>query len=104
MFEAAGRVFQAKGGASALTLHPAQMLPFASPALGSAFALFMYPHSVTGVLSSSSSRAVRWNSILLPAYTLPLGLVALLGYMASGNRYVPSGRDRCAAKDQWCKV
>jgi len=58
------------------------MLPFASLALGSAFALFMYPHSVTGILSSSSSRAVRWNSILLPAYTLLLGLVALLGYMA----------------------
>jgi SSS family solute:Na+ symporter len=82
VFEAAGRVFQAKGGPSGLTLHPAQMLPFASLALGSAFALFMYPHSVTGILSSSSSRAVRWNSILLPAYTLLLGLVALLGYMA----------------------
>jgi solute:Na+ symporter, SSS family len=82
VFEAAGRVFEARGGAAGLTLKPAQMLPFASLALGSAFALFMYPHSVTGILSSSSSRAVRWNSILLPAYTLLLGLVALLGYMA----------------------
>ena len=82
VFDGAGKVFQSKGGATGLTLKPAQMLPFASLALGSALALFMYPHSVTGILSSSSSRAVRWNAILLPAYTLLLGLVALLGYMA----------------------
>jgi solute:Na+ symporter, SSS family len=58
------------------------MLPFSSLALGSALALFMYPHSVTGILSSSSARTIRWNAILLPAYTLLLGLIALLGYMA----------------------
>jgi SSS family solute:Na+ symporter len=82
VFEAAGKVFAAKGGASGLLLKPAQMLPFASLALGSALALFMYPHSVTGILSSSSARTIRWNAILLPAYTVLLGLVALLGYMA----------------------
>jgi solute:Na+ symporter, SSS family len=82
VFEAAEKVFQAKGGNAGLTLKPAQMLPFASLALGSALALFMYPHSVTGILSSSSARAIRWNAILLPAYTVLLGLVALLGYMA----------------------
>jgi SSS family solute:Na+ symporter len=82
VFEAAGKVFEAKGGASGLLLKPGQMLPFASLALGSAMALFMYPHSVTGVLSSASARTIRWNAILLPAYTVLLGLVALLGYMA----------------------
>jgi len=82
VFAAAGKFFAAKGGASGLYLKPAQMLPFASLALGSALALFMYPHSVTGVLSSSGDRAIRWNAILLPAYTVLLGLVALLGYMA----------------------
>jgi solute:Na+ symporter, SSS family len=82
VFEAAGKVFEAKGGPSGLLLKPAQMLPFASLALGSALALFMYPHSVTGILSSSSVRTIRWNAILLPAYTVLLGLVALLGYMA----------------------
>jgi SSS family solute:Na+ symporter len=82
VFEAAGKVFEAKGGPSGLLLKPAQMLPFASLALGSALALFMYPHSVTGILSSSSARTIRWNAILLPAYTVLLGLVALLGYMA----------------------
>ena len=82
VFEAAGRVFEMKGGNSGLLLKPGQMLPFASLALGSAMALFMYPHSVTAILSSSSARTIRWNAILLPAYTLLLGLIALLGYMA----------------------
>ncbi len=86
VFEAAAKTFEARGGATGLLLKPAQMLPFASLALGSALALFLYPHSVTGILSSSSARTIRWNAILLPAYTLLLGLVALLGYMAiAGN-------------------
>jgi SSS family solute:Na+ symporter len=82
VFEAVAKIFEAKGGPAGLLLRPGQMLPFASLALGSALALFMYPHSVTGVLSSSSARTIRWNAILLPAYTILLGLVALLGYMA----------------------
>jgi SSS family solute:Na+ symporter len=102
VFEAAQRTFLAKGGATGLTLKLPQMLPFASLALGSALALFMYPHSVTGILSSSSARAIRWNAILLPAYTLLLGLVALLGYMAiaqgvkvsNPNEVVPALFDR----------
>ena len=55
---------------------------YASLALGSALALFLYPHSLTGILSSSSSKAIRKNAILLPAYSLALALLALLGYMA----------------------
>src|ERR1700731_2491493 len=85
VFEAAGKVLQAKGGSAGLLLKPGQMLPFASLALGSALALFMYPHSVTGILSSASARTIRWNAILLPAYTVLLGLIALLGYMAIAN-------------------
>jgi len=85
VFDAAEKAFQSKGGSAGVILRPTQMLPFASLALGSALALFMYPHSVTGILSSSSERAVRWNAILLPAYSLLLGLVALLGYMAIAN-------------------
>ena len=51
-------------------------------ALGSAIALFFYPHSVTGVLSSNSRDVIRRNTALLPAYSFLLGLIALLGYMA----------------------
>jgi SSS family solute:Na+ symporter len=55
---------------------------YATLALGSALALFLYPHSVTGVLSSSSRHVIRRNAALLPAYSFLLGLIALLGFMA----------------------
>src|SRR5262245_62228723 len=51
-------------------------------ALGSALALFLYPHSMTGILSSSDGNVIRRNAALLPAYSFVLGLIALLGYMA----------------------
>ena len=82
VFDAADKAFQAKGGATGLILQPGQFVPFATLALGSAFAAFMYPHTMTGVLSSSSGNVVRKNAMLLPAYTVLLGLIAMLGYMA----------------------
>jgi SSS family solute:Na+ symporter len=56
---------------------------YATLAMGSALALFLYPHSLTAILSSSSPGAIRRNAALLPAYSLLLGLVALLGFMAA---------------------
>jgi SSS family solute:Na+ symporter len=41
----------------------------------------MYPHTLTGVFASARADTIRKNAMLLPAYTLLLGLVALLGYM-----------------------
>jgi SSS family solute:Na+ symporter len=55
---------------------------YATLALGSALALFLYPHSMTGILSASSRGAVRRNAALLPAYSFMLGLLTLLGLMA----------------------
>jgi SSS family solute:Na+ symporter len=55
---------------------------YATLALGSALALFLYPHSITGILSANSRRAVRRNAALLPAYSFMLGLLTLLGLMA----------------------
>jgi SSS family solute:Na+ symporter len=71
---------------------PAALIPTKAPAqtayltlaLGSALALFMYPHVITGTLSAKSQNVVRRNMAILPAYTLMLGLLALLGYMAIG--------------------
>src|SRR5262249_7479365 len=56
----------------------------ASPtlALGSALALFLYPHSLTGILSASSGHAIRRNAAMLPGYTLTLGLLILVGFFA----------------------
>jgi solute:Na+ symporter, SSS family len=59
-------------------------------ALGSALALFMYPHAVTGVLAAKRRDVIRRNMAALPAYSLMLGLVALLGYMALASRSVTS--------------
>jgi SSS family solute:Na+ symporter len=81
VFQAASDAFTAKGGATGITLKSSQMMPFATLALGSAMAAFMYPHTMTGVLSSSSGDVVRKNAMLLPAYTVLLGLIAMLGYM-----------------------
>jgi SSS family solute:Na+ symporter len=55
---------------------------YMSLALGSILALFLYPHSVTGLLSASSRGAIKRNSMILPAYSFALALIALLGFMA----------------------
>jgi SSS family solute:Na+ symporter len=55
---------------------------YATLALGSAIALFLYPHSMTAILSASSGYAIRRNAAMLPGYTLMLGLLALLGFFA----------------------
>ena len=64
---------------------------YATLAVGSALALFLYPHSVTALLASSSGGVIRRNMALLPAYSLVLGLLALLGFMAlaSGVKDMP---------------
>ena len=56
---------------------------YATLALGSAMALFLYPHTTTAILSSSGTRVIKRNAALLPAYTFVLGLLALLGFMAA---------------------
>jgi SSS family solute:Na+ symporter len=63
-------------------LGPRGYWAYATLAFGSAFALFLYPHAITGLLSSKSGDVIKRNAILLPAYSLLLGLVALLGFAA----------------------
>ncbi len=55
---------------------------YATLALGSAMALFLYPHSTTAILSASGPRVIRRNAVFLPAYSFLLGLLALMGFMA----------------------
>src|SRR5580658_362071 len=64
---------------------------YATLALGSALALLLYPHSMTGILSASSGKAVRRNAALLPGYSLMLGLLALVGFfaLAAGVKELP---------------
>ncbi len=94
VFSTANEAFRAKGGDTGLILKPSQMLPYATLAFGSALAAFMYPHTLTGIFASKSADTIRKNAILLPAYTLLLGLIALLGYMAyAANIKVTSNND-----------
>ncbi len=61
-------------------------LDFATLALGSAVALFLYPHTITGTLASKRRYVVKRNTALLPIYSILLGLIGLLGYMALADK------------------
>ena len=72
---------------------------YSSLALGSVLALFLYPHAVTGVLSSSSRKVVKRNSMFVPTYSFALALVAILGFMAvaAGVKAMPEFKAQFAA-------
>jgi SSS family solute:Na+ symporter len=86
IFAKAGHALSQKGptGAPRGALAPGEagQWGYATLALGSALALFMYPHSITATLSSRSRNVIRRNTTILPLYSLMLGLLALLGFMA----------------------
>ena len=82
-----GKIFAAVPAAKVLLAVPGPNTTgaygaYATLALGSAFALFLYPHSLTGILSASSGHAIRRNAAMLPGYSLMLGLLALVGFFA----------------------
>ena len=70
---------------------PAGEWAYGTLALGSALALFMYPHAITGVFAARRRDVIRRNMALLPAYSLMLGLIALFGYMALATPAVTAG-------------
>lgn len=70
-----------------------QFWAYATLGLGSALALFMYPHSITASLSASSRNVIRRNAAILPAYSFVLGLLALLGWVAIAAGTKPIGLD-----------
>jgi SSS family solute:Na+ symporter len=82
VFAAARAALPTHTPAGSILLNHAQLLPYSTLAIGSALALILYPHTATGVLSSSGPNTLRRNAALLPAYTLLLGMLALLGYVA----------------------
>jgi solute:Na+ symporter, SSS family len=63
-------------------LNANNQLQYITLAFGSALALFLYPHSITGILASRGRDVLKRNMSALPAYSLLLGLLALLGYVA----------------------
>lgn len=82
VFDAAGTALAKKG--AGLTLAPGQIVPYITLAVGSAMALLLYPHSLTGILASSGPDTLKRNAAMLPAYSFLLGLIGLLGILAYG--------------------
>jgi solute:Na+ symporter, SSS family len=80
IFSAAETALKAKPKPATLLLAPSQYFVYGTLAFGSALALFIYPHSITSLLSAKSRKVVERNMSLLPIYSLLLGFLALLGY------------------------
>ena len=76
-----GAIFAAVPTAK-LSLAPGLFAGYSTLALGSALALFLYPHAITGTFAAKSQQTIRRNAAFLPAYSFLLGLIALFGYMA----------------------
>lgn len=60
----------------------AQFSAYGSLAVGSAIALYLYPHAMTGLLASANTKVIKRNAITLHAFNILLAFLALLGFMA----------------------
>jgi solute:Na+ symporter, SSS family len=77
-----------------LLLPVSGQLGYVTLALGSALAIFLYPHAITGLLAAKNRETVRRTMAALPVYTMMLGIVSLLGFAAIAYDVVPVGGDR----------
>ncbi|MEU7999496.1 monocarboxylate uptake permease MctP [Micromonospora sp. NPDC049060] len=96
IFDAADAKFDASPNAGdGVLLNANNQLQYVTLAFGSALALFLYPHSITGVLASRNRDVIKRNMSALPAYSLLLGLIALLGFMAiaAGVKPLPGSKE-----------
>ncbi len=67
---------------------------FISLSIMSALALYLYPHAINGVLSTNSTKKLRYSTALLPLYGVGLALLALFGVLiyASPNALALAGK------------
>jgi SSS family solute:Na+ symporter len=82
IFDAADAKFTAASAGNGIPLGAGNQLEYVTLALGSALAMFLYPHTLTGVFAARDSQVIKRNLVVLPAYSLVLGMFALLGYAA----------------------
>ncbi|GAB7047790.1 sodium:solute symporter [Catenuloplanes indicus JCM 9534] len=105
-WDAVFRVAEARFASTARTddgllLDGHDQLSYVTLALGSAVALFLYPHTLTGVLAARNRGVLRRNLAALPLYTLTLGVLMLLGFAAIFSGIQPVGGDRNTVVPLW---
>ena len=84
-----------------LLLAPQSQLNYVTLALGSAVALFLYPHTLTGVLAARNRGVLRRNLAALPLYTLTLGVLMLVGFGAMFYNTQAVGGNYNTVVPQW---
>ena len=82
IFSVANASLAAAPKPASIVLGPKGYSAFATLALGSAFALLLYPHAVTGMLASNGQKTIRRNAVYLPLYSILLLFIAMFGYFA----------------------
>ncbi len=93
-FRGAGERFSNDASpASGLLLPEGGWSGYLTLVLGSALAIFAYPHALTGILAARDRATVQRNAAALPVYCLALGLLAMLGFFAIGQGVRPVGGD-----------
>ena len=89
IFDSYNAHFKATPPGTASLLTAGNQWQYITLALGSAFAIFLYPHSVTGVLTTRNRAVVKRTLAALPIYSFVLGLIALFGVMAIAGKIKP---------------
>ncbi|MEV6304352.1 sodium:solute symporter [Actinoplanes sp. NPDC051861] len=95
------RTFRLAGDRFAATPSPVDglLLPdtghfgFLTLVIGSALAVFAYPHALVAMLAAKDRATVRKNAAALPVYCLALALMALLGFFALARGVTPVDGD-----------
>ncbi|WP_338598450.1 sodium:solute symporter [Sulfolobus tengchongensis] len=58
---------------------------YISLAIGSAFALYLYPHAINGSVSADSKQSLKYSLALQPIYSILLAIIALFGILVYAN-------------------
>ncbi|MBA0051223.1 sodium:solute symporter [Streptomyces sp. AJS327] len=97
LFDRAGAVLTGRDGGPALVPEPSLALAYTSLALGSALALFAFPHVLMVAFSARDGGVLRRSSVTLLGWTAMLGGFALFGVgaLAAGVQ-PPPGRSELA--------
>jgi SSS family solute:Na+ symporter len=79
--------------ADGLLLPDTGHLGFLTLVIGSALAIFAYPHALVGMLAAKDRATIRRNAAALPIYCIALALMALLGFFALSRGITPVDGD-----------